>query len=419
MSPVTKRWLGLLPRDAVMVRDGRSFDAGNADGSGSDAVAVSPWPSTVAGAVTTAFAEAEPAEVRGPVLGQRHPSGGWTPFFPAPADLVTTEGAARRNRGRIPALRLCPARFGAGPAGAGPAWSITTDLDEGPELPMVPPAGHDAIDPVAGLLPAEVMITYLADELRAATDLRRAGLQVQSPLVPERRVGLARDNRTAKEGFLYSATYLRPADGWGFLVECVDGDDTAEVSPQGAVPLGGKARIVDVETISGCCWPQAPKTYPDGRVLLYVATPAVWPGGWRPPLPPDARLVGACVPAPLPVAAASARRARQPRRHESRPQGLLATASLRWAVPAGAMYLLQFDTTASGRDAGTRAAEWAVGIHGRALGPSADHDPGTGADRTRTAGFGVVLTGRWGGHDSTASDGGGFGRATTGKDHMR
>ncbi|MBN1173564.1 MAG: hypothetical protein JXA67_15445 [Micromonosporaceae bacterium] len=433
MSAMTRRWLGFLPRDTVMVRDGRSFDAGPADGSGNDAAAVGPWPSTVAGAVTTAFGEAEPDEVRGPVLAQRHSSGSWSSYFPVPADVVTVERDARRNGNRIPALRLRPAQLGAASAGAVPAWDVATDLDDGPNLFMMPPAGRDAVEPVEGLLPGDAMGAYLADAMAEGADLRRAGLWTKPPLVPERRVGLAREARTAMEGYLYSVTHLRPADdGWGFLVECVDGDHTTGVAPLGAVPLGGKARMADVEVLGGCCWPAAPGTFPGGRVLLYVATPAVWPGGWRPPLPADAQLVGACVPAPLPVATASARRARQPRLGGgTRPQGFLATARLRWAVPAGAVYLVQFRSTTAGMGAADRAAAWAAEVHGRALGPSADRDPGTGADRTRTAGFGVVLTGRWSRHgatggdptggDTTARDTTASALATrqTGKDHMK
>jgi CRISPR-associated protein Cmr3 len=71
---------------------------------------------------------------------------------------------------------------------------------------------------------------------------------------------------------------------------------------------------------------------------------------------------------------------------------LIDTVTMRWAVPAGAVYLLTFAGTDHANPA-ARAAEWAEEHHGCALGPAvgATEDE----DRLRTAGFGVVLTGTW------------------------
>ena len=85
-------WLSFTPRDTVVIRDGRSFDAA------ADATAQTVWPTpaTIAGAVGAAY-RAEPREVRGPVLARL--AGEWEPYFPVPADLV------RHHRGdaRAPA----------------------------------------------------------------------------------------------------------------------------------------------------------------------------------------------------------------------------------------------------------------------------------------------------------------------------
>ena len=55
---------------------------------------------------------------------------------------------------------------------------------------------------------------------------------------------------------------------------------------------------------------------------------------------------------------------------------------LRWAVPAGSVYLLKFGSDEQG-------AAWARKVHGTAYaGPDDD-------ERLRTAGFGVELTGAW------------------------
>src|SRR5690606_27056122 len=76
------RWLALVPRDTVQVRDGRSFDAG----AGGVSHTVRPWPSTVAGALVGALG-GEPESVRGPVLAHQVDKK-WVLHLPTPLDLV-------------------------------------------------------------------------------------------------------------------------------------------------------------------------------------------------------------------------------------------------------------------------------------------------------------------------------------------
>jgi CRISPR-associated protein Cmr3 len=147
---------------------------------------------------------------------------------------------------------------------------------------------------------------------------------------------------------------------------------------------------------------------------VYVATPAIWPGGWLPPLPlpSGARLEAAAVGPAQPVATAS------PRGYAHNNGGETVdyanTRMLRWAVPAGSVYLISFADAgepphavdggaAAGGPAqlaaGERAARWAASVHGTAIG-RADCDQGARCRahpdcRLRTAGFGVVLTGAW------------------------
>ncbi|OLT23346.1 hypothetical protein BJF79_14480 [Actinomadura sp. CNU-125] len=64
----------------------------------------------------------------------------------------------------------------------------------------------------------------------------------------------------------------------------------------------------------------------------------------------------------------------------------MSTVALRWAVPAGAVYLLRFVDPA-------RAAAWARERHARPWGPPA-------ATRLDTAGFGIALIGTWKGPGS-------------------
>lgn len=413
------RWIAFAPRDTVVVRDGRTFDAGT-PGPGSQAKPVTPWPSTVAGAVTTAFTGStafveggwvEPGLVRGPVRAYRDGAVGgssaarqrWVTHFPVPADLVLPDGEPDRDRPQ--ARRLVPLSLWRGQSDA-EGLGVRTDLGDAVSSWLVPPEGSGSVEPVGGLLPVDAMTDYLADTLVDWIDLRAldwVGPSVrEAPLVGEQRVGLARNGRTARDGYLYAMTHQRPREGWGFLAECVDGPATAGLDPAGPVPFGGRSRLADVE-VADAAWPQPPDDYPRGRVLVYVATPAVWEGGWLPPLPEGVRLVAAGVPDPVPVSVASARRARRDG------GGLLSTVVLRWAVPAGAVYLLEFPdrSRAPGvpeRSGAQWAQQWAASVHARALGPaqhpgggSAVDGPGSaGTDRTATAGFGVVLTGRWG-----------------------
>jgi CRISPR type III-B/RAMP module-associated protein Cmr3 len=338
-------WLAFTPRDTVFVRDGRSFNAA-ADTFGQT---VRPGPTTLAGAVGAAFGK-EPAEVRGPVLARRIGEA-WVPYFPVPADLVRTADES----GQV--YRMTPRPAGRavldGP-GAMSSW-------------LMPPAHAEPVKRVTGWMPGRLLAEYLKGELPAPDGSPLAGLQVEeSPLLPERRVGLARDGRSAREGFLYQAEHLRPREGWAFLAEYADGSTHLRLAGN-HVPFGGKGRLADVEA-ADMSWPEPP-TAIGARVLVYLATPVIWPDGWRIPVPDGARLIAAATREPEPAATVTP----GPAWEDSR--------ALRWAVPAGSVYLLEFTSA----DAG---AQWARRWHGIAYGLDQ-------ADRLRTAGFGVVLTGVW------------------------
>jgi CRISPR type III-B/RAMP module-associated protein Cmr3 len=342
-------WLAFKPRDTVFVRDGRSFNAA------ADTLAetVRPGPTTIAGAVGEAFG-VNPAEVRGPVLAHEG-TGGWEPYFPAPADLVVTTDERRR------VFRLEPG--GAEPAGQ-------TDLDEPAGGSVVrwltPPARLEDFKPLDGWIPGSVLAEYLTGRLPAPGGTPHSRLRVARPLVPEQRVGLARADRSVRTGFLYQATHLRPGENWAFLAEITTAGDW-DARPSSHVPFGGRGRLADVAA-ADVSWPQ-PATAIGSRVLVYLATPAIWPGGWRLPVPDGARLVAAATGDPEPAATVKSGR------------DWAKSRALRWAVPAGAVYLLEFGDAEVG-------AEWARTWHGRAYGRPEK-------DLLRTAGFGVVLMGAW------------------------
>ena len=363
----TSSWLAFTPRDTVFVRDGRSFDAA------SDALAqtVRPGPTTVAGAVGAAFGirpaglrdhdagsgQAAIGEVRGPVLARR--SGDtWIPYFPVPADLVRTTGEAEPY-----VYRLMPSE----PAGL-------TDLGEG-EVQSWLMLPEERVEPLRGWIPGPILAAYLAGELPGpgGTPLEdfeplMRGEDLADPLVPERRIGLARDDRRVRVGYLYQSTHLRPEEDWAFLAEYTWSGERG----QNPIPFGGKGRLADIEP-AAMSWPASGAGAMGTRVLVYLATPAVWADGWRMPIPAGATLVAAATGEPEPAATVTP----GVRWRDSR--------ALRWAVPAGSVYLLEFGDAATG-------AAWAREWHGVALDRGGDvGEP----DLLRTAGFGVALTGVW------------------------
>ena len=358
-------WLALVPRDTMMIRDGRSFDAAQ----DASAQTVRPWPSTMAGAIGAAFG-AEPGttpltspctvpdEVRGPVLA-RCLGGVWEPYFPVPADLVQEADAQEAATAEEPyVFRLSLSSDAA-----------QTDLDGAGMRWLTTPVTAGKVKPLLGWIPGSALSRYLAGDPPPGADIRKSSLGCEDPFQAELRVGLARGHdRQARAGFLYRATQWRLEEDWGFLAGCVLGDDWDRPA-EGPVQFGGLGRLADVQPVAEMAWPSRPAAFPGGRVLAYLATPALWPGGWRIRVPDGADLVAAATGEPEAVAT-------------STPGGKWqASRALRWAVPAGSVYLLEFADEA-------RAAQWASDCHGTAYGLK--HD-----DPLRTAGFGIVLTGVW------------------------
>lgn len=363
-------WVVLEPHDTVHVRDGRQFSS--RDSNTALAETVTPRPSTIAGALASAYG-GDLAAVRGPVLGKKDTSGVWRPYFSVPSDVV-----AAKNRESVYRLTV----------GSAVHDTDLADLKGAPEsLLELPPQVLTKMEPVQGWMSGRSLSSYLRGTLFQNHALKRSRLGMpddEEPLVPEHRIGIALQDRRVRPGYLYQATHLRPRDGWAFLAEVVPPPERTGLA-RSTVALGGISRLAEVTALptGSVAWPQGPEDFPGGRVLLYVATPALWPDGWRPPLPPEATLVAAALGDPIPVATAS------PKRDFNR------TRTLRWAVPPGSVYLIRLpeDTAAA------TAASW----HGRALAPSADwtipsdgepHPP-TDAPRLDTAGFGIVLTGVW------------------------
>ncbi|HET7013967.1 MAG TPA: type III-B CRISPR module-associated Cmr3 family protein [Streptosporangiaceae bacterium] len=353
-------WIAFVPRDTVIIRDGRPFDATGAESTSAEPVL--PGPATMGGALKKAFGK-EPVAIRGPVLARRLGEG-WEPHFPVPADLIagSDEPGAR-------VFRLVPEKLD--------GWTdLTMARSAGPvpERWLVPPHDAEPGDALTGWLPEEHLTSYLAGELPGDRAITREQLRLQAPLKRERRIGLARDGRTARTGFLYQSAHLRPCEDWAFLAQ-YENPAGERLQAGGPVPFGGRGRLADAEQDAACRWPKNPEGCVNENVLVYLATPAVWPTGWCPPLPSGAHLVAAVTGQAEPVAMLTPNR----RWKDAKP-----TRALRWAVPAGSVFLLRFDTAEAG-------ARWAKSVHGTAYG----RDDNETLRRLRTAGFGVVLTGVW------------------------
>jgi CRISPR-associated protein Cmr3 len=354
----TERWVVLEPLDTLTIRDGRAFDAGLQ----SVARAVPPSPSTLAGAIGAAYRAPPGAGLDAATRGRQVPErllgpvpvirrdGIWRARWPVPADVVREDADSMPRR-----LTLDSPADGNGAVLAGAAHDL-----QGQVGTLLAGAG----DPAAGWWETAELADYLA-----VGDV--SGDTVTAPWDAERRVGLAlNEDGTASEGMLYSTEHLRPADGLGFAVCCIGGPSAPLAD---TVPLGGRGRCAQVhDAVRPPELPSPAALAPDGRLLLYLATPSVFAGGWRPDLSPwvGAELVTAALGDPQVITTATA----------DRVTGAVRGGQLMWAVPAGSVYYLKFDGEPVALQAATELS--------RSTLPQV-------RDTLATAGFGFALTGSW------------------------
>ena len=354
-------WVALQPLDAVSFRDGRPFTAGT------DTMAVTtlPQPTTIAGAIWAAFGCPAVQRFAGPLLARlAGEGGGLSLFFPCPRDLVRDDDTEQVARLRVPA------------AGTAPGAS---DQPSGWHAPLAFPEGNgEALE--GCWLTGEQLQRYLAGDTGAlCQELAEDGASaaLHQPFVEERRVGLARTPgaRTAEPGFLYAVDFLRPADDRLCFAGWVEFSGAVPPLARTAVRLGGKGRLAQVHVFpegeaGGAQLPPPQPPAGDGRVLLYLATPGVFPGGWYPPLPAGAELVAACVQGPEPVAA-----------HHVPEPGQRQGWAHYWAVRPGSVYYLRCSPAAQ-----AAVTAW----HGQ-VPAQADSK----LKHLESAGFGLCLVGRW------------------------
>lgn len=284
----------------------------------------------------------------------RHPERGM--LYPVPADLRGTESA--RGAERYSALaRLESCR----------------DLPEGwdwsPPLPTMRPLWHPGRD-LRGLGGSLIDEAAMRVYLEGGTPDPDSLVDRADICGYERRVGIAVDSnrRTAQEGMLYAAQYLRLAEGAAFACDIEGLEDFPEDGH--SVALGGDRRLARVRIEKA-----APAVAPEirgGAFAVMLATPALFDRGWRPGWIDDAgegvvpgvgarvRLVAAAVGKPLAFSGWDLARG--------------CPKPIRRAVPAGSVY--RFEVLDG--DAG----EIARVLHGRSV-----------SDVHAEAGFGVAFVG--------------------------
>ncbi|MGH3937598.1 MAG: type III-B CRISPR module-associated Cmr3 family protein [Pseudonocardiaceae bacterium] len=248
-------WLAVTPLDTIMVRDGRPFQMG-ASGS---ATSVAPPPNTLGGVVGAALGRAVAHHIVGPVIGTEK---GF--MFRAPQDIVCDGSTVRR---------LAITRRNA---------TAISDLDADDRQRL----RHHLVgegDPVTDWISHPGLTDWLTGAMPAGQEVPKPPLWRDPAWVPETRLGLARHwsgplTGTAVAGLLYTMTQLRPREGTRFLVGCVD-EEPLEIVDD-VVPLGGRGRLAEVAVVKEKVLPDHPEDFPDGRLAVYLATPALLEDRW-------------------------------------------------------------------------------------------------------------------------------------------
>lgn len=376
-------WYFVRPTDLVLFREPGPFDAAEGHVARSR---VPPTPRPLLGALrAVAFRRAMLTEIppprghpmnerygdangygrlraRGPFLA-RSQGAGVDAYFPAPLNTLRREGSGDL-------FELQPLRH----ARLASFW----DLGLRPLWASFPTPGEP---PDGQVLSANELLAYL-----------RGGVPRTAPasslFVEEQKVGIALDplRKAAQPGMLYVARLHRFHEDCGLLfdLELPEADDpwapAQLLGREGTILLGGERRpgsysAADLAPATRALLDPAAAAEavaaqggPPWRVKLLLATPALFPGGWRLPeavlAPWRAELVSCAVGKPTTVGGWDlARQAPRPSRR---------------AVPAGSVYFLEVNGDLH---------DFCRAVHGRGL-PGQVEDLGA-------VGFGTSLVGSW------------------------
>ncbi|WP_069803070.1 type III-B CRISPR module-associated Cmr3 family protein [Thermogemmatispora onikobensis] len=318
-------YLFIEPHETLLFRSGRPFDAGEVNFAES---LFPPTPETLQGSLRELIArhwdqrKSLPELLRDPALTalignqtgygrlrirlitlarrQKAQNGAqrFELLYPMPAHLLRAPHQPGSPSKRL--LRLKPAS----PAG------LWTNLPQGQQL--LYPEGQEQAQPLGkgsklrGWLTAE----GLEAALRSNTEMSETMIISNSEIYEEEpRTGIARQERTrtTEEGMLYTIYTVRLRPSYGFLVDLrlaqtadplsdqlLPDEQTALLLRLPAPPthfahtLGGESRPVTVWLIDPqatpvrAAAPQTPDHLSGQRLLLYLATPAIFRKGWQP-----------------------------------------------------------------------------------------------------------------------------------------
>ena len=207
-----------------------------------------------------------------------------TPLFPLPADLLVRQQAGSGNvmdTGRT--ASLLPAA----------GMSVVSNAPfEGWHPLVLNTDNADEYKNEMSWLDHDSMLDYLngkpVSKVFQASDLYTI----------DERTGLAinEKTRTAQDGMLYSARFVRPHDTGDRQVGLMFAINSNYIdTPSGYMATGGEARFAHFRNIDGFQLPQQQTT---GRVKVVLLTPGYFSGGWQPSdgdwspwMGPDAQLV--------------------------------------------------------------------------------------------------------------------------------
>jgi CRISPR type III-B/RAMP module-associated protein Cmr3 len=334
MTTGSETWFSLTPTDTVAIRDGRPFNAGGDH----TFTSISPRPSTVAGALHPIVGGAgftRDLRFTGPLAWDDEEE---QPLFPWPLDLVEDDDFLL--------TRLRPQAVGQG----------TVDAADLPPSLLVGIGDAKRTSLITGT----DLSRYLNGDDITDTEAKK------DVWLPELHVGLHKgDDRKAADGMLYAAEHRRLRPKAGLLARVQHHDELNAV--EGSASFGGERRVVEVAPANAPLLPVMPQDFPGGKVLVYLASPAIFEDGWRPVVPDGCTLVAAAFDGPEMVSS------------WGKFDGELGYVA-RNAVVAGSVYYLQFTNVELAR-------RWARSVHGQCLRQA--------STKLRSAGFGWCFTGRW------------------------
>ncbi len=341
--------ISIRPLDTLFFRDGKPFSRGEetwADGT------FPPYPSTLFGALRTWYIAHHPAPFSKEAIEQSAKITitdiGYSlcgkVYLPMPLDLVAPKGEDER------VIHLKPAEIG-GVVSNYPCSML-----------LLPPEEEQVEEITQGLMTQVDLETYLY-----STKKDFSVKKLEDFLKTEPKIGIGRDDTTltASDALLYRVGMRRAVDLE--IVADVQLPDGTVFLPQQAfiIKLGAENKVAEVRPFRYSLGiDPAEITLNGGRFKLYLATPAIFDGGWKPDLSRhgiQAELVAAAVGKPLSIGGFDMEKG--------------APKTMYKAVPAGSVYF--YETSESLETVKER-------LFGKPI-----------SDKMPEQGFGITYLGNW------------------------